>query len=114
MIDGFSEIQLQYYRLHATDDAGSAKTAAKKQTNGAGDLRTSVQSALWGCIFAVIIFVFVIFFVYIIDVRLRYTDDCTILYQILLLGRIPASRNQRHFSMMWISGYPNTGTKKDI
>ncbi len=30
MIDGFSEIQLQYYRLHATDDAGSAKTAAKK------------------------------------------------------------------------------------
>lgn len=97
MIDGFSEMQLQYYRLRAANDAGSAKTTAKDQTNGAGDLRTSVQSALWGCIFAVIIYVFVIFFVYIMDDRLRYTDDCTILYQIPLLGRIPAGQKPKAF-----------------
>ncbi len=49
-----------------------------------------------------------------------WMTDCDIRTIVPFCTRFPCwavsrqARNQRHFSMMWISGYPNTGTKKDI
>lgn len=97
MIDEFSEMQLQYYRLRTADDNPDAKDSAKENTGRDKTSHVYLQSAVWGCIFAVIIYVFTIFFLYIINNKLRYTDDCSMLYQIPLLGRIPAVQKPKAF-----------------
>ena len=97
MIDEFSEMQLQYYRLRTADDNEKTKSSAKENPGETKASHIYLQSAVWGCIFAVIIYVFVLFFLYIIDNRLRYTDDCAVLYQIPTLGRIPAVQKPKFF-----------------
>lgn len=42
--------------------------------------------------FAGLIYVMAIFFLYILGNRLRYTDNCTALYHVPVLGHIPAKR----------------------
>ncbi len=97
MIDEFSEMQLQYYRLRTAGDNGDTNAASTENDSKTETSHVYLRSAVWGCIFAVIIYVFVLFFLYIMDNRLRYTDDCTVLYQIPTLGRIPAVQKQYSF-----------------
>ena len=53
---------------------------------------TGLKNAAWGMFFAVLIYTLAVFFRYILDDRLRYTDNCTAIYHIPSLGHIPAKR----------------------
>lgn len=104
----FSEKQKQYYRLRKKEK--KADSAGQKNADN-GDLAEEVGStsvtgipdgmpaflknAVWGMFFAVLIYVLVIFFHYILDDRLRYTDNCTTIYHVPSLGHIPAERTAR-------------------
>ena len=66
--------------------------------------RVSVKYILLGMILAAFVYVFVLFVKYIMDARLRYTDDVQELYEIPVLGRIPVERKKKPLDFVdhWI------------
>lgn len=66
--------------------------------------RVSVKYILLGMILAAFIYVFVLFVKYIMDAKLRYTDDVQELYEIPVLGRIPVERKKKPLDFVdrWI------------
>ena len=95
LINNFSEIQTQYYQLRTSDDNASSDFLETKDKETPTTIQTLTRSALWGIVFAVIIYMFTMFFLYITNSKLRYTDDYIALYQIPVLGHIPSKRKPR-------------------
>lgn len=97
--DAFSEKQRQYYQAWISEMGIEEESLGK----GIEDTGTKVPSSLeegakdimWGIFFVVLIYVTVIFFWFILDDRLRYTDNCTDIYHVPALGHIPAKRGSR-------------------
>lgn len=93
--DVFSEKQRQYYKLQISKAGTEGGNRAEEvgSTDVAGmpvGLPAGMKNAVWGMFFAVLIYALIIFFRYILDDRLRYTDNCTAIYHIPALGHIPA------------------------
>lgn len=64
----------------------------------------SAKYILLGMILAAFVYAFFLFVKYIMDARLRYTDDVQELYEIPALGRIPVDRKKKPFDFVdrWI------------
>ncbi len=93
----FSEKQRRYYqlRINETDAEGGNRTEVKEGTDETGtsmEMPADIKDAVWGMFFAVLIYVLALFFRYILDDRLRYTDNCTTIYHVPALGHIPVER----------------------
>lgn len=73
------------------EEAGSVAVSGSLIDMSVG-IPTGLKNAAWGMFFAVLIYTLAVFFRYILDDRLRYTDNCTAIYRIPSLGHIPAKR----------------------
>ena len=96
LMKDFSEIQTQYYQLCTPNIDNVSSNTSKKETAPAAP-STYLRSSVWGVLFAMILYISILFFVYITNKRLQYTDDPADLYQIPALGHIPADHRHRNF-----------------
>ncbi len=84
------------------EDTGEPEKVTTAQT--APVVGVSVKYVILGVTLAAFIYIFIIFLKYILSGRLRYTDDVQDLYDIPVLGRIPAERRKKPFDFVdnWI------------
>lgn len=97
LIETFSETQMKYYQLQTSTENISLNALKKKPETAPVSITASIKSSIWGVLFAAMIYIFIVFFLYIINNKLQYTDNCTTLYQIPALGHIPAVRKTKTF-----------------
>lgn len=114
--DAFSDEETFYY-IYLTEGDFSEMMVLKKEEgekesgvnssegeSAAPSPRVSVKYILLGMILAAFVYVFVLFVKYIMDAKLRYTDDVRELYEIPVLGRIPVERKKKSLDFVdrWI------------
>lgn len=112
--EAFSDEETFYY-IYLTDgdfnemvtpekEAGESGANSSEGESAAPSPRVSVKYILLGMILAAFVYVFVLFVKYIMDAKLRYTDDVRELYEIPVLGRIPVERKKKPLDFVdrWI------------
>lgn len=82
MIAGFSKEQTQYYERMSENDR-----ASEDKPPGLPD---RAKYAVLGMFLGMLIYIFPVFFKYILEEKLRYSDNCEELFQVPVLGYIPA------------------------
>lgn len=83
VIGSFSKEQTQYYQRMSENDRAVADEAP--------GLSDRVKYAVLGMFLGMLIFIFPVSFKYILEEKLRYGDNCEQLFQIPILGYIPAA-----------------------
>lgn len=91
-----SRKQSRYYQLRIREINGD-KSEDVKEIEKLPNLSACIQNAGWGIFFSALIYVMAIFFWYILNDKLRYTDNCMTMYHVLELGHIPAERTGNTF-----------------
>ena len=89
LMEHFSEPQTRYYQLQ-TKKEGASQSLPQKSAAEPGAFHAFIRAFAWGLLFGAIIYVFIIFFLYITNNKLRYSDGCALLCHVPVLGRIPA------------------------
>lgn len=97
LMETFSEVQIQYHQLQTPTKEISMNALEERTETAPAAIYASTKASVWGMFFVAMIYIFILFFRYIINNKLQYTDDCTILYQIPALGHIPSTRNSKNF-----------------
>ena len=97
LMETFSEAQIQYHQLQTPTKEISLNAMEERTETAPAAIYASIKASVWGMFFAAMVYIFILFFRYIINNKLQYTDDCTILYQIPALGHIPSARNSKNF-----------------
>lgn len=94
--DEFSEIERRYYDFLTTGKATGQNEAIIQQgvtiTPG-----ISAKYVLLGVVLAAFVYAFILFMAYVLNTRIRSTDQLSDLYELPQLGMIPGQRNSKKF-----------------
>lgn len=87
MIENFSQEQMQYYQKMSENGGDVADDAP--------DPPDRVRYAVLGMVLGIAVFIFPITAKYILEGKLRYSDDCEVLFQIPILGYISSGQEAK-------------------
>lgn len=95
--NAFSDVEQWYYEYLVDGQSAEGTEPGKgNQPSASGAAPSvSIKYIMLGMVFAAFVWVFVIFLRYILDNKIKWTDDLQELYDLPQLGRIPRAKNRK-------------------